>query len=142
ERVVRAVTDDGPAVVLALLDEVDLVAALRAVLGLPERARGGGERETLRIAVAPAPDLGQRALPSAERIGLRNRAVVVQPHDLALAAAQVLRRMALEIRIHRAIGPPREQARHAVAHRHVELAVRAERDARAEVTRRVVPRLG
>src|SRR6185503_1385723 len=97
ERVVRAVTDDGPAVVLALLDDVELVAALRTVLALPERVGGPVEVEALRIAMAVTPDLGQRAGAADERVVLRDAAVVVQANDLALTAAQVLRRMTCEI---------------------------------------------
>src|SRR5690606_31234497 len=131
ERVVGAVADHGPAVVLALLDEVELVAALRAVLRLPERVRLGVPNETLRVAVAVAPDLRQRAGAADERIVVRHGAVVVQADDLALVAAQVLRGMALEIRVHRAVGAAREQARHAVADRHEEMALTVERDAGA-----------
>ena len=59
--IIDAVADHRPAVVLARLDDVDLVAALRAVLLLPELAVGGIEGEALRVAVAIGPDLGQRA---------------------------------------------------------------------------------
>src|SRR5690606_571550 len=55
-RVVDAVAVDRPAVVGALLDQVELVAALRAVLTLPDVAVGI-DREALRAAVPVAPDL-------------------------------------------------------------------------------------
>src|SRR6185295_8653464 len=40
-RIVAAIAHDRPAVILASLDDVELVAAVRAVLGLPELARHG-----------------------------------------------------------------------------------------------------
>src|SRR5215475_12145323 len=55
--VVDAVADHRPAVILALLDEIDLVAAARPMLVLPQLSGDGMEREPLGIAVAVAPDL-------------------------------------------------------------------------------------
>ena len=54
--VVDAVADHRPAVVLALLDDVDLVAAARAVLVRPQLAGRRMQRRALHIAVAVAPD--------------------------------------------------------------------------------------
>src|SRR6185295_6574736 len=65
--VVQAVVDGGPAVVVALLDDVELVAAhagidaalaAGAVLGLPEEAGFGVPVDALGVAVAEGPDLG------------------------------------------------------------------------------------
>ena len=50
------------------------------------------QRQALRVAVAPAEDLGSRLGPADERIVARDRAVVLESHDLAGAVAQVLRR--------------------------------------------------
>ena len=99
------------------------------------------EGQALRIAVAHAPDFRQRARAAHERIVLRHAAVVVQAQDLALMAGKALRRVPFEVRIHRAARRAREQARHAVADRHEQMSLAVERDARAEVTRRVVPGL-
>jgi len=88
--VVRAVGRLGPAVVGAGTDEVDLVPALRAHLGLPEVARGV-ERETERVAVSPRPDLVRRVFLVRERIALCGRAIGIQPQDLAEVGARVLR---------------------------------------------------
>ena len=52
---------DRPAVVLARLDQVQLVAARRTVLGLPQLVGDRIERQALRVAVAVAPDRADRA---------------------------------------------------------------------------------
>ena len=77
--VVDAVADHRPPVVLALLDDVDLIAAARPVLVLPKPAGHGMERETLRIAMARAPDFWLGALPSDEGIVRRHRAIRPDP---------------------------------------------------------------
>ena len=83
--------DHAPAVVLARLDDVDLVAALRAVLRLPQLAADRIPRQALRIAMAVAPDRRQRAGLADERVVLRHRAVVVDAMDLAGRLGEVLR---------------------------------------------------
>jgi hypothetical protein len=59
-RVVHAVADDGPAVVLAGLHPVQLVAATRPVLHDPQLPGLGVERGALDVAMAVRPDLGLR----------------------------------------------------------------------------------
>ena len=54
--VVDAVADHRPAVILALADDVDLVATAGTVLDLPEFTGGRIDREPLFVAVAVAPD--------------------------------------------------------------------------------------
>src|SRR5262249_10559259 len=81
--VVDAVGHRGPAVVLPGLDAVELVAAARAVLGLPELPRDGVERETLRVAVAVAPDRRVRSGPADEGVVFRRAAVVHHAVHLA-----------------------------------------------------------
>ena len=66
--VVDAVGDDGPAVVVAALDAVQLVAAPRAVLGCPEVAGHRVPGHSLDVAVAVAPDRPRRA-PACRRTG-------------------------------------------------------------------------
>src|SRR5215813_6452408 len=73
--VVDAVADHRPAVVLARLGNVDLVAAARAMLVLPQLPGLGIERRALRIAVAIAPDLRLGACPIYEWIVGRHRSV-------------------------------------------------------------------
>src|SRR5262245_17354731 len=97
--VVYAVADHRPAVVQALLDQVDLVAALRAVLVLPQLAGLRMEDEALRVAVAIAPDLGLSAVAAAEWTVGRHRAVRPHPHDLADVVGEVLRLLAREIMV-------------------------------------------
>ena len=91
--VVHAVAGRRPAVVLALLDHVQLVAAARAVLARPQRAGRRIDVEALRVAVAVAPDRLHGARRVHERVVLRRRAVVVDAMDLAVRALQVLRRV-------------------------------------------------
>ena len=82
-RIRAAVSDGGPAVVLPGADDVDLVAALRAVFGFPQLARLRMDRQADRVADAEREDLRLVAGASHERVVLRRRAVVVQPQDLA-----------------------------------------------------------
>src|SRR5687768_6429767 len=89
--VVDAVGDDGPAVVRARLDQVELIAAARAVLGLVERAGHRMEREALRAAVAVGVDLRCHTLLTYEWVVARHAAVIVQAEDIAGVVAVVLR---------------------------------------------------
>src|SRR5688572_7523254 len=61
------VAHDRPAVVLAGTDDVELVAAIRAVLALPELAGHGMEREPERVAVTDRIDLRPETLSADER---------------------------------------------------------------------------
>src|SRR5262245_15498091 len=92
--VVDAVADHWPAVILALLDEVDLVAAARPMLVLPQLSGHGVEREALGIAVAVAPDLRLGGRPADEGIVRRNRAIGPDANDLAEIVGKILRLVA------------------------------------------------
>src|SRR5262245_13147550 len=92
--VVDAVADHRPTVILALLDNVDLVAAARAVFVLPQLACGGVQRETLRIAMAVAPDFRFGAGLAGERIVGRHRAIRPDADDLAEVVSETLRLVA------------------------------------------------
>src|SRR5919106_159490 len=81
----RAPRGPAPSVVLALHDEVDLVVALGAVLGLPQPARIGIEPEPVGVAVA----VGER--PAPEGIAGRPASVLAHPEDLAERAPLPLR---------------------------------------------------
>ena len=83
--VVIAVADDRIAVVRAALHEIQLVAAPRPHLDVPEPALRV-EREPERIAVAERPDLRRHAAAIRERVVGRHAAVVVEAHDLAEVA--------------------------------------------------------
>src|SRR5690242_4360979 len=87
----NAVRDDRPAVVMARLDDVDLVASLRAVLRFPELAGDRIPREALRVAVAVAPDRRYRPGTVHEGIVLRHAPIVVHAMDLAGGLRKVLR---------------------------------------------------
>src|SRR5690606_10674890 len=82
-RVVAARRDERPAVVRAGLDDVDLVAAHRPDLDLPELARLGMPREVVTVAMAVAVDLGLRARAADERVAGRRFAFVREAQDLA-----------------------------------------------------------
>src|SRR5690606_24202967 len=137
-RVVHAVADHRPAVVRAPANHVQLVAALRAVLVRPQHSGFRMEREALRIAVTVAPDLGQCAVLSDERVVLWDAAVVVETQDLALVAAEILGGMILDV-LHEAV---RNEAFHAVADRQEQVSLAVESHAAAEVAGPIVPRLG
>src|SRR5437764_11521348 len=88
--------NDRPAVVLALLDEVDFVAAAGsiatrwAMLRLEHSVRARLPVYALRVAVAVSPYFGARIFLSDERIVLRNSAVVVQAQDFAAERVESL----------------------------------------------------
>src|SRR5215468_6880238 len=92
--VVDAVADHRPAVILALLDEIDLVAAARPMLVLPQLSGHGVEREPLGIAVAVAPDLRLGGRLADEGIVRRNRAIGPDANDLAEVVGEILRLVA------------------------------------------------
>ena len=117
-RIVDAVHDHRPAVVLALLDDVELVAAARTVLGFPQAAGPRIERQAFLAADAIGPDLGQDARLAEERIVGRRRAVGRDVNDLAEMGVQPLRHV------------PRRRIR-AVADGHEQVAVGPDRDAAA-----------
>ena len=98
-----------PAVVLAGLRPVDFVAAARAVLVRPQAAIGR-QRGALAVAVAIAPDFGQRAGLADKRVVLRNCAVLGHAHHLAVVVVQGLRVVAARKAVtqrekQRAVGP-------------------------------------
>src|SRR5713226_8904301 len=90
-RVMGLTGDDRPAVVLARLDEVDLVVAAvredpaRPVLGLVQAPGVRLERQALHVAMTERPHAVR------ERIVARDRAVRFEPQDLAVQRAGVLR---------------------------------------------------
>ena len=83
--ILKIVAIEKLSVSLGLLDRshVDLVAAHRADLRLPELARLGIEREAVAVAVAVREDLGTCAAPADERVVGRNAAVVPNAQRLA-----------------------------------------------------------
>ena len=89
-RVVDAVGDDGPAVVLALLDDVQLIATARSVFVVPELAGKGVCGKTFGVANAICPDFRQRAGFVEEGIVGGRRSVGGDVEDLAEVTAQVL----------------------------------------------------
>src|SRR5690606_28860097 len=89
--VLDPVGDRRPAVIQALPDDVDLVAAARAVLHFPQLARVRMQRRRLHVAMADRPDLRSRAFLSDERVVLRDAPVRIDPGDLADQAVHLLR---------------------------------------------------
>src|SRR5262245_54449105 len=96
---------------------IELVAAARAVFVLPDRPAGWLDEQPLRVADAVGKDLGPGIGAADERIVRRDRPIVVQPQDLPLMRAEILRG--------RLLMP--------LADGHVNGAVQTERDARAAV---------
>ena len=89
-RIVDAIADHRPAIVLALADDVHLVTAARAVFDLPKLVICGIDREALWIAVAVAPDLGSGAFTADERIVRWSSAIGGDADDLAEMIGEVL----------------------------------------------------
>src|SRR5690606_25832104 len=88
-RVFPPMADPRPAVIAPGKYAVDLVAATRAVLVDPERARFGVDRGALNVAMAIGPDFRQRAAAGGEGVVARHAAIGPQAHDLADVARQV-----------------------------------------------------
>ena len=89
--IVDAVHDHRPAVILAFLDDVQLVAAARSVIVLPQATGSRIERQAFRAAHAVGPDLGQHARLTDERIVGRRRAIRRDVNDLAEMIVELLR---------------------------------------------------
>ena len=121
--VIASEGDHRPAVIGAGADDVDLVAALRAVLVRPQLVGQRVERRALDVAVAEGELLGQGARLADEGVVLRHAAVVMQADHRAGMVVQPLGAIHLA----------------AVAERDVEEAA-VEHQARAEVVSG--PRLG
>src|SRR5262249_25080773 len=85
------VRDHRPAVVFASLDDIQLVATLRAVLCLPEFARLRMKREPHRVADPHGVDLRPVSGLVHERVVLRRSPIVVQPEDFSVDAGWILR---------------------------------------------------
>src|ERR1041384_2653708 len=80
-RIVDAEGSDRPAVIGTPADQVQLIAALRAMLVRPQLAGRTVEGEALRVAVAIAPNFGPRTFSKAERIVVGDRPVGANPDD-------------------------------------------------------------
>ena len=88
--VIFTVCNFRPAVVGAGLGEVDFVAALRPVFTHPKRTVGR-QCSTLGISMAVTPDFRQGASLADKRVVRRNRAVFIDPHNLAMMVIELLR---------------------------------------------------
>src|SRR5690606_17055738 len=90
--VMVALGDERIPVVRAAAHEIELVAAARPHLDVPQTPLGV-EREPERVAVPERPDLGGNAPTLGERVVVRHRAVVAEADDLAEIRIEVLRRI-------------------------------------------------
>src|SRR5258706_8842722 len=88
--VVDTTGHDGPSVVFALLHDVQLVAAARAVLVFPEAAGRWVERHALLVAHTVGPDLRKNPGLTEERIAGRRSAVIRDVDDLVDAIVHSL----------------------------------------------------
>src|SRR5262249_7407277 len=93
--VIDAVADHRPAVVLAGLRNVDLVAAARPVFVHPQLAARRIDRRALRIAMTVTPDFRLGAVLADEGIVGRGGAVGTNTNQLAQVIAEILRLVAI-----------------------------------------------
>src|SRR5262249_21188037 len=91
--VVDAKAHARPAVVLALLDDIDLVTAHWPVLLLPQFSVGRIEGETLRVAQTVGPDLRQCTSGADKWIVGERRAVSRHADNLANVVVESLRKL-------------------------------------------------
>src|SRR4030095_9662117 len=89
--VFASVTDNGPAIVGATLDDVDFVSTHRSVLTGPDLTRLGVNRHSLRIPVSVRVDFRLRAGTADERIVGGDSALLVKSDDLSIVIAEILR---------------------------------------------------
>src|SRR5690606_38078672 len=115
-----------PAVIAARQDHVDLVAAERSVLVLPERAGLGMHGEPLRAAMPVGVNLREPALAADQRIVVRHRSVGAQAQHFAAVHVSVLSALLLLT----------------LADRDVQVTVAAESHAPAEIRLGDAPILG
>src|SRR5262245_2801016 len=79
------------AVVLSLVDDVDLVAAARSVFARPEFASSGMNGDTLDVAEAERVDFRMRPGAAGKRVVFWNRSIGVDAQHLAHVAVVLLR---------------------------------------------------
>src|SRR5437867_2646145 len=134
-RVGAAVGDDRPAIVQASLDDVDLVAALRAVIGLPQLAGFWMNGQPQGVPNAQSVNLRLVPGPADEWIVFGRAPIFIQTENLAGVLGRVLRpgRMADKRCAFSAGGKRRPDG-------HVDLAIATEHDARG--ARSICPRAG
>src|SRR5690606_32615247 len=128
--VIHTVADHRPAVVAARLHAVQLVSALRTVLGKPDVICFRVNEQALRISVPVAPYLWQRAGLTHEGIIDRYPAIVMQADRGAVVSSQALCRVLRKIPTRRCL---------AIAHRYEEVAVAIERQSRTVMTTTLAP---
>src|SRR5206468_12280018 len=128
------VPDDGPAVIAALLDQVQLIAAAWAVLVFPKIAVIV-EGEPFLAALADGPDLGQGTVLAGKGIAGRRFAVPGDAEDLAQMGVERLRH-----------APGKGTAGVAIADGDIEQTILADGDAPAaagaDARARIIGRLG
>ena len=112
--------DDRPAVILALFDDVEFVAAARAMFVFPQAAGCGIKGQALFAAVTDGPDFRQRAGRTEEWIAGRGLALRRNVDDLAEIRVQLLRHV-----------PRRGSGTVAVANDYKQIAVGRDGDAAA-----------
>ena len=123
--VIHAIAHHRPAVIGPGFDQVQLVAALGAVLGQPQVAGGCVDDHALGVAVAVAPDIVEGFILSNKGVVGRDAAILPQAHYHAVMIGEQLGRVCLKI----ARGPHL-----AVADGDKDMALAVENNARAVVT--------
>src|SRR5690606_14340627 len=86
----NSIGDDGPAVILAGLDEVHLVAAAGTEFRFPEITRNWMEREALHIAVSIRPNFREGIGPAFKRIAGRRFSICCDTQDFTQCRFEIL----------------------------------------------------
>src|SRR5690606_31248830 len=89
--IVIALADDRPAVILPSLDDVELIAALRSQLVLPELLRVRIDGEAARVPVPARPHVAPCPGVVDDRVVVRAGSVGIDAYDLAEVEAETLR---------------------------------------------------
>ena len=87
--IIGAIGDFRPAVILACLDQIDLVTPTRTMLDCEQRTIALAQRRALRIAVPDAPEFWRPAINL--RVILRHQPVRCDAHDAPRQICRVLR---------------------------------------------------
>ena len=140
--VVRAAANYRPAIVVAGLDSVNLVTALRAVFRFPEITCFRVYRQTLWAAMSVAPNLRKYVGLSNEGVVVRYGSVVIKAHNNTLVIASILRRVCTQrCFISNRRGPCGHQVSETYSHRHRRRSCRHSARNLLPVLRRSLPRL-
>src|SRR5215468_3185906 len=90
-KIVAAIAHKRPAIVRATSKDIDLVATIRSLLGLPDFARFRIHGQAVTVAMTTGENCRLDVRPSKERIILRNRSIVFESDGFARIVSEILR---------------------------------------------------